>query len=897
MLSSVISFAPHVDFAAGTSAVALVAADFNADGNEDLAVADPAMDKVSVFLGNGSGGFSAGQVLSLSSPPSRMITGDFNGDGKPDLAVACTAGAGQSSTTVDIFLNTGQGTFGLGQITTVQSSAVPGEVVPISAGDFNQDGHLDLAVGDYTAESISILLGTGTGTFAAPINYQSDAHPTAITTADFNNDSFPDLAVTSTLSDSSTGTTVTTNTVSLLLDSSGGNFSGGPNISLTSSGIPTSVVAGNFTGATTPGLVVGSSNGAVSVFTNTSGNFAESAQPTAAAGSTAVAVGDFDLDGNTDIVSADGGSSTSTSTNSVTVVQGAGSGTVANASQFATGGQPADVVVADFNNDGKPDLATANQVAGTVSILLNNTAIPLVTTKTVAAAASTSVPAGSAVTVTATITQSSTSPLNNEELPTGSVNFYDGSVLLSTVTLASASTTAVFSTSSLIVGAHHLRALYSGDNAYAGSSSAGLLVTITPTATEGPDLVGTFVSSTLPAKVAPGETGAVTFRVTNQGNTPAISAITNQLYLSLDNLLDGGDTSLTVRGSLAHTSIHFKPGQSVLLTGSFAIPQTAGLASYFFLANLNSTGSLAESVSTNNLAASPTTYSVADVFGTVDGRKNVVLSVMDNNGTSATFRLSGPGMGTVNVGDNGVDLLLDQTTAGSSVTAATKGSVVFQLHDLSASSAVRSLSMPTVYVSDAVTLTGGIGTLNVGAVGTAQTNGSIAIGGGTIASISISTVPGANLNTTGGIRLLSINNWDNGTITSPWIASLRSKQTFGAALKLSGSGAPGGTAIASATIGGAIGDVAWTVTGNVSRLSAGSFTAGWSLNDTGTLRSISSRGAAAGINVTASTGIQTISILGPADASTLFSSASFPKKAVVGGAVVDPTTDAHFRLI
>jgi len=137
LLSSAISFAPHVDFTSGTSPVALVAADFNGDGNEDLAVADGADNRVYLFFGNGAGAFSAGPVLSLSSPPVGILTGDFNGDGRPDIAVACTAGEGQSTTSVDVFLNTGAGTFGLGQITTVETGAVPGEPVPIAAGDFN----------------------------------------------------------------------------------------------------------------------------------------------------------------------------------------------------------------------------------------------------------------------------------------------------------------------------------------------------------------------------------------------------------------------------------------------------------------------------------------------------------------------------------------------------------------------------------------------------------------------------------------------------------------------------------------------------------------------------------------------------------------------------------------
>jgi hypothetical protein len=855
LLSATINFAPHVDFTAGTLPIALVAADFNSDGNEDLAVADNATDKVSVFFGNGAGAFSAGPVLSLSSPPVAMITGDFNGDGKPDIAVACTAAVGQSTTSVVVFLNTGNGTFGLGAITTVESGATPGEAVALAAGDFNGDGHLDLAVTDYTTESISILIGNGTGIFAAPDNYQADAHPLAIAEADFNGDTYPDLAVTSTITDNSSGTAVTTNNVSILVGSSTGDFSAGPNITVDSAGLPTSIAAGNFTGASTPGLVIGSSDGTATVLTNTSGSFAASSPVTLAAGSTAIAVGDFDLDGNTDFVSADGGSSTSPTTNSVTVVPGTGTGTL----QFSTGATPAAVVVADFNNDGKPDIATANEVGGTVSILLNTTAIPLIKTTTKVAVSAASTPAGSAVTLTATITAASASILNNEEVPTGSINYYDGSTLLATEALASGQTQAVYSTSSLTVGTHKLRAVYSGDDAYSGSSSAAVTETITPTATEGPDLVGTFVSSTLPAIVAPGETGVVKIRVTNQGNTIATGSIIDQLYLSLDTAIDPNDTLLTVRGSLARANLHLQPNQSVLLAGTITIPQATPLASYYLLAALDATGSLAESVSTNNLVASPTTYAVSDVFGTVDGRKGVVLQLSDANGTPAIFKLTGPGNGTVNIGDDGIDVVLDQTTAASALTITTSPVLVFQMHNLTADSAIGSIRAATVHVSNLVNLPGGVNSLTIGNVGTAGVgvgSSDIILGGGTVASINIGTLNRVGVTANGGIRSVSVGSWTDGSINAAWITSLRSKLNLEADLTLTGVAAPGGVALGSVITGGVLGegdslDSGWQVTGNIGRISAPVF-GSLNLNDTGVLKSITSAsGLTATIDATA----------------------------------------------
>jgi hypothetical protein len=907
-LFATVNFAPHTDFAVGTTPVALAAAEFTGNGDQDLAVADSTTDKVYIYIGSGTGSFTAGPVLSLSGTPTAMITGDFNGDGLPDIAVACTAGAGQTSTSVNLFLNTGENTFGVGQITTVETGASVGEGVALAAGDFNRDGHLDLVVTDYTDQQVSILSGNGNGTFASPITYSLPGHPTAITTADFNNDTYPDLAVTTTYTDNSTGIALTSNNLALLLDSSTGDFSAGPEVALGSTAIPTAVVSANLTGATTPGLVVSDSNGTATLLTNSAGTFAVSTTAPLAAGSTALAVADFDLDGNTDLVSSDGGSSTSATANSVTVVQGAGNGSVGNSYQFSVGTHPEDVVVADFNNDGKPDIATAN-AGGTVSILLNTTAIPLVTTTTTLVPSATVTPAGSTLTLTATVTAASVSPLTAEEVPTGSVNFYDGTTLLSTVTLTSASNVAVFSTTDLALGKNTLRAKYMGDDAYAVSTSAALTETITPTATEGPDLVGTFVSSTLPATVAPGETGTVTVRVTNQGNAIASGVITNTTDLSLDTLLDGSDTAVTVKGALAQGGVHLKPGQSELVTGTLTIPLNVPLASYYLLISLNVSNSLAESVPTNNLVVSPGTYSVADVFGTVAGRKAVALQVADSNGTVGTFRLTGPGSGTVNSSDEGVNVVLSGTTLASSLTLSTPRGEVYQLNGLLSDEALGKLSLPTVALDGTVSLNGGANSLVLDA-----TSGSVNISGGTISSLALGSVSAATLTTAAGIRSLTDTRWASGEIIAPWIGSLISKQAFGAGVDLSGAGAAGGVTLNTASIAGAIGNASadWVIDGGINRLSALAFAPGWVLNDTGEIKSISSnsffdstvnassigaisvRGAVTAATLDSATSIGSIVIHGAVDSTTKFIALTLPKKAILDGAAVDPTTDPHF---
>lgn len=228
---------------------ALAVADFNGDGNLDLAVeADPTVAEV--YLGNGAGAFSNSSSYVLSLPgypgiltPSYMAVADFNLDGKPDIAagnavllgngngtfqgiqlgiVPDTAGAiaigdfanngipyvamlsNQESTSVAgeyfynvyIFSNNGSGLLSL--INTYQLQE-PGN--GIVAADLNGDGNLDLLVTSMNPGTLdwgySVLLGNGNGSFQSPVFYaQSVQGPyTAPIVADFNNDGKPDFAV------------------------------------------------------------------------------------------------------------------------------------------------------------------------------------------------------------------------------------------------------------------------------------------------------------------------------------------------------------------------------------------------------------------------------------------------------------------------------------------------------------------------------------------------------------------------------------------------------------------------------------------------------------------------------------------------------------------------------
>ena len=90
-----------------------------------------------------------------------MIVGDFNHDGKPDLAITNYYAA-----TVSIMLGNGDGTFQ--SPVTYATGNLPNQLV---TADFNGDGNLDLAVANDDSDSVSVLLGNGNGTFQPQVEY------------------------------------------------------------------------------------------------------------------------------------------------------------------------------------------------------------------------------------------------------------------------------------------------------------------------------------------------------------------------------------------------------------------------------------------------------------------------------------------------------------------------------------------------------------------------------------------------------------------------------------------------------------------------------------------------------------------------------------------------------
>src|SRR6185437_8156492 len=150
--------------------------DLNGDGIPDLVLSNERAPYFSVLLGLGDGTFQ--KPVSYSAGLCRAVTlGDFNGDGHLDVATANL----DDSQTVLVFLGQGDGTFQPGVPSPV--GAYPTDIV---AGDFNGDGHLDLATANPYEDTgtVSVILGHGDGTFQEPMIYSVGSDPASIAAGD-----------------------------------------------------------------------------------------------------------------------------------------------------------------------------------------------------------------------------------------------------------------------------------------------------------------------------------------------------------------------------------------------------------------------------------------------------------------------------------------------------------------------------------------------------------------------------------------------------------------------------------------------------------------------------------------------------------------------------------------
>jgi len=647
----------------GNSPITLATGDFNGDGIPDLAVGGANWTTVAILLGNGDGTFrSEPNSIREGNYSNFVATGDFNGDGIPDLAIATSGNYSDLPGSVSIWLGNGDGTF------TLKSSPATG-VLPqsVAIADFNGDGIPDLAVANYSDNTLTILLGNGDGTFTTVAKSPATGlSPYFVAAGDFNGDGIQDLAVAN-----SGGSTLT-----ILLGNGDGTFTAAA--SPTTGNGPAAIAVGDFNGDGKADLAVANYNsGTVTVLLgNGDGTFTTSASPATGGAPTYVAIGDFNGAGIPDLAA------TNINTSTVAILQGRGDGTFTLAASPATGAGPDAVVAADFNGDGISGLATANFTSNTVTVLLPNELASTATLTGVSPAGSgthlidasyggnasylgsisettaITVPKVSTPLVAVTPTNSSTPVTDSLEVnvtitgtigdpsPTGTVTLSSGSYKSAAATLSAGSdyVSFVIPAGALALGTDILTGNYAPDSASSPYYSS-----------------------------ASGSTSEQVYAVATVKVTPSSSSITTAQALSVTVAVSGGSGFPTPTGTVVLTSGNYTSPAATLGTGGATINILAG--------------SLA--VGTDTLSVS---YSGDSNYQVSVGTASVIVTSSTNTTPSVTVTPSSSTITTAQA------LSIAVTVIGGSGKPTPTGSVT-----LTSGS----------YTSAASTLTGGSATINV----------------------------------------------------------------------------------------------------------------------------------------------------------------------------------------
>ena len=359
------TFSDQITYSTGSSSkpISLAVGDFNNDNYLDLVVANSNGGTISVFLGYGNGSFQAPRAYSTgnSTKPYSVAVADFNRDRQLDIVVSVAGEVSQHH--IWVFFGTGNGSFRGKKVYSMSNQSKP---IWVAVDDLNKDAIPDIVVANYLAGNICILFGHGNGSFGRVLKLSTgeDSRPLSVALGDINRDSNIDIVVADYYSSS----------IFLFFGNGNGSFSSPKISSADSNSDLQAVILSDINNDTVLDIllcdynVLNSSIGILYGFGD--GNFTlPKIYPTGLnSWPYMIATGDFNDDGRVDLAI------NYLNQDRIGVFIQAGNEPFGSSSLLSTDdqSQPESIVLGNFNNDHRLDIAVANTANGNIGIFIGH---------------------------------------------------------------------------------------------------------------------------------------------------------------------------------------------------------------------------------------------------------------------------------------------------------------------------------------------------------------------------------------------------------------------------------------------------------------------------------------------------------------------------------------------